>query len=53
MDLGDFSELGEDEFVQGWAWDGVKGKQLDVSKVREARSEEVGYMMRNGGLEGG
>ena len=32
----------------GWAWDDVKNKPLDVGKVREARLEEVGYMIRKG-----
>ena len=43
MNLGDISE-----FIEGWAWDDVKNKHLDVSKVQEERLEEVGYMIRKG-----
>ena len=43
VNLGDPSEL-----VKGWAWDDVKNKQLDISRVREARFEEVDYMIRKG-----
>ena len=32
----------------GWAWDDVDGKCLDLSKVREARQEEIDYMKLKG-----
>ena len=31
-----------------WAWDDVKHKQLDLQKVKEARKEEVDYMVKKG-----
>ena len=37
-----------EDMIGGWAWDDVRDKQLDVEKVREARSEEVGYMIGKG-----
>jgi hypothetical protein len=48
------AEMNEEEVEMGpnlmeeWAWDDVKGKQLDESKVKEARLEEVTYMIRKG-----
>ena len=42
-----FGIEGEDH-GEGWAWDDVRDKQLDVKKVREARSEEVNYMINKG-----
>ena len=32
----------------GWAWDDVRSKVLDMALVREARLEEVGYMINKG-----
>ena len=32
----------------GWAWDDVRGKCLDLSKVREARQEKLDYMKLKG-----
>ena len=32
----------------GWAWDDVHGKCLDLSKLREARQEEIDYMKLKG-----
>ena len=29
---------------EDWAWDDVEDKELDVTKIREARKEEISYM---------
>ena len=34
----------DDDGESGWAWDDVHGKFLDLSKVREARQEEIEYL---------
>ena len=31
-----------------WAWDDVKGCELDLKEVRKARLEEIEYMKRRG-----
>ena len=38
----------DDDGESGWAWDDVHGKCLDLSKVREARQEEIEYMKLKG-----
>ena len=32
------------ELDEDWAWDDVDDKLLDVTKVREAKEEEISYM---------
>ena len=41
-------EFNQEEFVEEWAWDDVKDKQLDIMKVREVRLEEVNYVVGKG-----
>jgi hypothetical protein len=39
---------GEHEASRSWAWDDVKGRALDAANVKEARKEEIQYMITKG-----